>query len=175
MSGRVSTSAEIVSAGKSLPAIADAEPLDGRRVLVTWKNGETKLVDLGPALASRRIYIPLRGNDALFHTLRVSAYGDALEWDGGIEFSAIWIERLPALGFSNADFREAMAKLGLSLEGMAAALEISRRLVAEYRKDKPIPRHIALATQYLVTRAEAARSEKAGPADRGGGGPTSNS
>jgi hypothetical protein len=33
---------------------------------------------------------------------------------------------------------------------MAAALEISRRLVADYRKDKPIPRHIALATRYLI-------------------------
>ncbi|MFB9952628.1 hypothetical protein ACFFP0_27600 [Rhizobium puerariae] len=38
----------------------------------------------------------------------------------------------------------------MSLEGMASALEISRRLVADYRKDKPIPRHVALATRYLV-------------------------
>ncbi|GAC1045900.1 hypothetical protein [Rhizobium sp. No.120] len=30
------------------------------------------------------------------------------------------------------------------------ALDISRRLVADYRKDKPIPRHIAFATRYLV-------------------------
>ena len=32
----------------------------------------------------------------------------------------------------------------------ALALDISRRLVADYRKDKPIPRHIAFATRYLV-------------------------
>jgi len=38
----------------------------------------------------------------------------------------------------------------MSLDGMAIALDISRRQVASYRKDKPIPRHIALAARYLV-------------------------
>jgi hypothetical protein len=128
--------------------------LDGRTVSVTWLDGETKMVDLAPALASRRVYIPLRDDDTLFRTLRVSEFGDAIEWDGGLDFSAVWLESLPALGFSNAQFRAAMSTLGLSLDGMAAALEISRRLVAEYRKDKPVPRHIALATQYLLIRSE---------------------
>jgi len=43
-----------------------------------------------------------------------------------------------------------MDELGNSLDGMAAALQISRRLVADYRKDKPIPRHIAFATRYML-------------------------
>ena len=38
---------------------------------------------------------------------------------------------------------------------LASTLEISRRLVADYRKAKPIPRHIALATRYLVEHAPA--------------------
>jgi hypothetical protein len=152
MNGPVSTKDEIVSVGAPLPRIGSAEPLDGRKVLITWRNGETKTVDLAPALASRRIYMPLRSDDALFQSLHVSEFGDAIEWDGGLDFSASWLERLPSVGFTNADFRAAMSELGLSLEGMAAALEISRRLVAEYRKDKPIPHHIALATQYLAMR-----------------------
>ena len=160
MNGRASTKGELVGTDNLLPRLTHARPLDDRKVQLRWRNGESKIVDLGPALASRRVYIPLRENDALFRTLRVSEYGDAIEWDDGLDFSALWLERLPAIGFSNANFRDAMRTLGLSLDGMAAALEVSRRLVADYRKDKPIPRHIALATQYLVIRSEM-RSEVA--------------
>jgi hypothetical protein len=48
-----------------------------------------------------------------------------------------------------------MDVLNLSNEGMAADLEISQSQVAEYKKDKPIPRHIALATRYLLGRSAA--------------------
>lgn len=152
MSGSGSTSDEIVRVGGPLPRIRAATPLERRLVRIVWRSGEEKIVDLAPALASRRLYIPLREDDALFRTLRVSEFGDAIEWDGGLDFSAVWLDRLPSHEFDNQAFRQAMDQLGLSLEGMAAQLEISRRLVADYRKDKPIPRHIALATQYLVDR-----------------------
>lgn len=141
---------EIIRVGNPLPRIASAEPVGRRLVRITWRSGEQQTVDLAPVLASRRIYIPLRDNDELFRTLRVSEFGDAIEWDGGIDLSAVWIKRLPPYDFDNQAFRQAMEQLGLSLDGMAAQLEISRRQVADYRKDKPIPRHIALATQYLV-------------------------
>lgn len=150
MSGYASTPVDVVRVGPALPRIAAAQPLDGRKVAVTWRSGASKIVDLTPALESRRIYIPLRDDDALFATLRVSEHGDAIEWDGGLDFSAIWLDRLPPIAFDNADFRKAMADLDMSLDGMAAQLEISRRLVADYRKDKPIPRYIALAVRYLV-------------------------
>src|SRR6186713_150931 len=85
-----SMSAEVISVGEPLPRIAGAVPLDGRKVKIMWRSGETSVVDLAPALASRRIYIPLRDNDELFKTLRVSEYGNAIEWDGGLDFSAVW-------------------------------------------------------------------------------------
>lgn len=150
MNGHVSTNADIVSVGDPLPRIKEAVPLDGRLVRIVWRSSETKTVDLAPALASRRIYIPLRDDDAFFKTLRVSEYGNAIEWDGGLDFSAVWLDRLPSTEFDNAAFRKAMDDLDMSLDGMAAQLGISRRLVADYRRDKPIPRHIALATRYLV-------------------------
>jgi hypothetical protein len=96
------------------------------------------------------IFLALRTDDALFHTLKVNEYGNAIEWDDGAELTAIWIRRMVPADFDNGEFRAAMETLGLSLDGMAAALEISRRQIASYRKDKPIPRHIALATKYLV-------------------------
>ncbi|HXT05552.1 MAG TPA: hypothetical protein VN715_01275 [Roseiarcus sp.] len=142
---------EIITVGRAIPRIAKAVPLDGRLVEITWKNGGSKMVDLTAPFASRRVFIPLRDDDALFRTLRISEYGDALEWDGpDLEFPASWLDKLPDVNFSNEDFRKAMDTLHVSLDGMAADLDLSRSLIAEYRKDKRIPRHVALATRYLL-------------------------
>jgi hypothetical protein len=138
------------------PRIDKAERLGGRLVKIAWRGGESDIRDLGPALLSHRHFIPLRNDDARFESVRPNQGGNALEWDGGIELSAEWIERLPIATMANVDFRTAMETLGLSLDGMAAQLEISRRLVADYRRDKPIPWHIALATRYLVEHRQAA-------------------
>lgn len=141
---------ELISVGQPLPRIDRAEVLDDRKVRIYWRSGKQQVVDLAPVLFSRRIFIPLRDDDALFRALRVEEDGIALEWPGGIDLSATWLAKLPPLEFDNDSFREAMDELGMSLEGMAAALEISRRQVADYRKSKPIPRTIAYATRYLV-------------------------
>lgn len=144
---------EITTKGAPLPRILGAVALNGRKVKIMWSTGRTAVVDLTPALASRRIYIPLRDDDALFNTLRVSEFGDAIEWADGLDFSALWLERLPEAEFTNADFRDAMDQLGMSLDGMAAGLEISRRKIADYRKNDPIPNYVAYATRYLMERA----------------------
>lgn len=144
---------EIIAVGRPLVRIASAEVSGGRRVRVVWRNGEDTTVDLAPVLQSRRLFIPLRNDDTLFATMHVNEDGNALEWDGGIELTAVWIARLPPVGMSNTEFRELMGKIGATLDGMAAALEISRRQVADYRDTKHIPNHIALATRYLAERA----------------------
>jgi len=140
----------IIDTGIRLPRLLEAMPLDERKVYVAFDNGLEKIVDLAPALNSRRFYIPLRDDDALFRSFHVSEYGDAIEWNDELDFSAEWLERLPDVSFTNTDFRQIMEKLNMSLDGMAIALEISRRQVASYRKDKPIPRHIAYAARYLA-------------------------
>lgn len=146
---------DYISVGRPLPRIADAAPGDGRTARITWNNGSTQWVDLAPALANHRAFVRLRSDDALFASMRVSEYGDCLEWSDGAELSAVWIEELADASLDNAEFRDAMEKLHLTLDGMAARLGIARRLVADYRKDKPIPKHIALATKYLLTRSAA--------------------
>ena len=153
MLGNVSTHDELLSVGVSLPRIIRAEPLQRRLIRVEFKTGESRIVDLAPVLESRRIFIPLRKDDSLFAQLSVNEDGNALEWPGEIEISAVWIYRLPGVEFSNTQFREAMDNLGFSLDGMANALGISRRQVADFRKDKPVPRAIALAVRYLLLTA----------------------
>lgn len=133
-----------------LPRIESALPLDGRNVRVVWRDGVAQEIDVSPALASRRIFLRLRTDDALFRTLRVNEDGNAIEWDDGAELTAIWLERLTPGALENREFRAAMDELGYSLDGMAARLGLSRRLIADYRRDKPIPQTVGLAVRYLV-------------------------
>jgi hypothetical protein len=146
---------EIVSAGAPLPRLASAVPLDGRKLRVRFEDGREKTVDLAPVLESRRFYKPLRDDDTLFRAFRISEYRDAIEWREDLDLSAVRLDALPEAEFTNAEFRAAMDRMGMTLDGMAEALEISRRLIADYRKDKRIPRHIGLATRYLVEHTPA--------------------
>lgn len=141
---------EFIGTGNALPRIADAKVLDGRRVAVTWKNGDKQVIDVMPAFLSHRLFIQLRSDDALFQTLAVDEYGDALVWADGAELSAMWLADLAPMTLSNDEFRQAMDDLHMSLDGMALRLGVGRRLIAQYRKDKPIPPAIALATRHLV-------------------------
>ena len=96
---------DVIAVGNPLPQIAWAVPLDGRKVKVVWADGRTKVVDLTAPFANRRIFIPLRSDDALFRTLHVSEYGSALEWDGpDLELSASWLDHLPEAEFTNEEF-----------------------------------------------------------------------
>jgi hypothetical protein len=146
-----------VGTGVPLPRIASVTVMDGRKLRVAWKTGETQEVDVSPALLSHRAFIRLRSDDALFATAQVDEFGDAVVWDDGSELAATWLYELaePA-GLSNDEFRSAMDTLQMSLDGMAVRLGVARRLIAEYRKDRPIPRTVALATRHLVERQQRA-------------------
>lgn len=133
-----------------LPRIEAAEPLGDRLVRVTWQGGGTEDIDVSAALASRRIFIRLRTDDELFRSLRVNEDGNAIEWDDGAELTAIWLQRLAPSALANTEFRAAMDELGYTLDGMAARLGLSRRLIADYRRDKPIPETVGLAVRYLI-------------------------
>jgi hypothetical protein len=146
---------EMVVVGRPLPRIDWATPGTGRTAKIRWRGGAEQTIDLKPAFANLRIFLRLRTDDELFKTMKVNEDGNALEWDDGAELSAMWIEELAEASLDNEEFRQAMDRLNLTLDGMASRLGIARRLVADYRKDKPIPKHIALATRYLLDQRKA--------------------
>lgn len=139
-----------VEVGGPMAVILRAKPLGQMRIRVDWQDGRQEDIDIGPAIHSHRAFVTLRQDPELFSAFEVRSRGDALVWPGGQELSADWIAELAPRELDNAEFREAMAQLRLSLDGMAMRLGIARRLVADYRKDKPIPRTVALATRYLL-------------------------
>lgn len=152
---------DLIRVGSVLPRLRSASADGGFRVRIVWRDGREQNVNLAPAIFSHRHFIPLRDGTAQFHLMSVNEDGTAIEWPGGIELSAEWIERLPEAGMDNEEFRAIMERRHLSLEGMAAALEISRRQVADYRASKSIPAHIALATRYIDQKANlAGRSQE---------------
>lgn len=152
MSGtdKITDEDEFVEAGGPMPSIRRAEAVQGFVLRVEWDDGREELVDVAPAILSHRAYVALRTDPALFASFSVRDRGDSLIWPTGQELSADWIQELAPRELGNEEFREAMSQLRLSLDGMAARLGIARRLVADYRKDRPIPKTVALATRYLL-------------------------
>lgn len=158
MSGIASTADDddIMVVGKPLPRIASAEPLDLRNVRIKWRGSDRSIVvDTSPAFVSLKIFAGVKVNDELFATLKVNEDGTALEWADGAELSAMWLEELADASLDNDEFRDAMEKMHLTLDGMALHLGVARRLIADYRKDKPIPKSVALATRYLLQQRTA--------------------
>jgi len=146
---------DYIEVGKPIPRIKKVSPKDGRVVSIEWEDGTISDIDLMPALASHKGFVRLRTDDDLFRTLAIGEFGGYLVWADGSELSSAWIEELAAPALDNAEFRDAMDRLHMSLDGMAARLGVARRLIADYRKDKPIPKHIALATRYLLEQRKA--------------------
>lgn len=127
--------------------------MDGRKLRVAWQSGEGHVVDVRPALLSHRSFVQLRTDNTLFRSARRDEFGDAVLWDNGSALSATWLHDLAEPDvLTNDEFRTAMDSLHMSLDGMAVRLGVARRLIAEYRKDKPIPRTVSLATRHLVER-----------------------
>jgi hypothetical protein len=150
------TETELIGTGVPLPRIATVRPLVRRELAVAWVSGETHVIDVSPALLSHRAFVRLRDDDALFATAVRDEFGDAVVWADGSELAASWLYELAEPGLTNSEFRNAMDSLRMSLDGMAARLGVARRLIAEYRKDKPIPRTVALATRHLIERQKRA-------------------
>ena len=107
--------------------------------------------DLAPHVLTFALYRPLRENRELFETVHVAADGAAIAWGPGeeIDMPATAIERLATDAMSNGDFAAFLTRNNLSLDAAAGQLGISRRLVAYYAKNRPVPRYIALACRYL--------------------------
>lgn len=146
---------DYVQVGRPIPKIARVRALEERLVEVEWVDGDRFVVDLMPAFASHKGFVRLRTNDELFQTVAVGELGGYLEWGDGSELSSAWVEELRDASLNNEEFRDAMDRLQMSLDGMASRLGIARRLVADYRKDKPIPKTVALATRYLLEQRKA--------------------
>lgn len=142
--------------GGALPSVSSVKVGNGPYiVLVDWaegsRAGSTDVIDLAPVILTYKVFKPLRDDARLFSTVRVSEYGNAIEWgpDDSLAVSGETLERLAEEVMTPAQFSEFMKRNKLSLEATAAHLGISRRMVAYYGKDRQIPRTVALACKQV--------------------------
>lgn len=140
------------------PAIAGetASPLS---VLVHWTNPragrESEIVDLSPVLGAFKAFRRLVEDRALFQTARLSDDGREIIWNDGSELAVSTLVRLANEQMSNADFREFLAEMRFTFDSASAALGLSRRLIAYYAADRPVPRHVALACRGFAASIDA--------------------
>lgn len=143
-----------INVGPPMPQILKVAAKDKLCLEVTWKDGQrrgrTDIVDLSPLVKSFKFYKPLLKAPA-FATARLDDDGHAVVWDGGIDMSAISIERLAAESMDATEFRSFMKALDLTQDQAAALLGYGRRQIAHYAQGtRPIPRIVALACRRLL-------------------------
>jgi len=146
---------EIEDSGVLLPRLAGVRALDRNRIAVEWAAGEragkAETVDLSPVIDSYRIYRPLRGNAALFATVRVIDGGDAIAWDGAdLELPTQTIESLAWQMMRPEEFVAFMQRHRLTEAAIATILGYSRRQIGYFKTTGPIPRVVALACKGYV-------------------------
>ncbi|MGU3423011.1 hypothetical protein [Methylobacterium sp. D54C] len=157
--------------GGDLPTLGAIKPGNGPFfVVVDWAEGSragtTDVIDLAPVILVYKVLRPLRDNPALFATVRLSEYGDAIEWgpDDSLAVAGATLERLAEEAMTAAQFGAFMKRHHLTLDATAAQLGLSRRMVAYYAKGTVIPRTVALACLYLDAAAQSqAVTEPAAP------------
>ena len=140
---------------KTLPRIAfvaaDKKPLT---LLIRWeKSGESR-VDVSGLIKTFRVYEPLRRSPELFRSVRVGDYGTDICWSDEIDMAADTLWRLAqeqsGLTMTSDAFKQWRERKAYTLDTAAAALGLSRRMVAYYEEGtRPIPRVVALATHAL--------------------------
>jgi hypothetical protein len=165
---------EVITIGEPMPRLASVARHGAYEIVVGWAAGSTRehnadLVDLAPLILTHKFYKPLRDNPDLFNTVHMIEDGSAVAWgdDDAIDMAATSIERLAEEQMSTADFRAWLEQHKLTYDAAAAQLGISRRLVAYYADQRPVPRYIALACRYLdleqATTATAATRSRPWP------------
>jgi Protein of unknown function (DUF2442) len=112
-----------------------------------WSNGTRADIDLSAMLRDRAARA-LR-DEVEFARVSLDEWGHSVAWPCGIELGAetLWLETLSATGRDDVRrFLEWRLQHGLSLNGAADALGLSRRMIAYYSNgEKKIPRAILLA------------------------------
>jgi hypothetical protein len=156
----MSKTEQAISIGEPMPRLASVAHHGAYEITVEWAAPSTRaqgstadVVDLAPLVLTHKLYKPLRDNPDLLKTVHMIEDGSAIAWgvDDAIDMAATSIERLVEEQMSPADFRAWLEQNKLTYDAAAAQLGISRRLVAYYANQRPVPRYIALAILGIST------------------------
>ncbi len=127
------------------PNIRAIRPERHRSLVVTWKGGAESIVDVARHLATYAIFAPLRGNDALFKSVRVGEWGWCAHWCDEMEISSETLWRL-ALDQGSAWLRTWRSERHMTQSEAARALGVSARMWRYYEAGTHLlPKTVQLA------------------------------
>ena len=116
---------------------------------LTYADGEQLQVDVKPIIAKHPTLREL-GKPAVFKRAKLGDWGGSVTW--GTDDLELAADNLRARaveqagGYSHEVILSWMARHGMTLDSVAEALGLSRRMLAYYRSgEKPVPRTVALA------------------------------
>ncbi len=136
-----------MSATDTMRTIKSVKATGPARLRLTWSDGAAAELDLS-AWLEKPAFTSL-SDPAEFARVEIGDWGHSLQWPSGAEAGAdsLWLETLSATRREGARaFLEWRQRHGLSLNGAAEALGLSRRMVAYYSNgEKPAPKTVLLA------------------------------
>jgi hypothetical protein len=129
--------------------LTKAKALKNSCLKITYADGANFNVDLSDWINSSSFLKPLQ-DQSLFASAKLNEFGRAVEFGKGeIDLASDNLRNLAIEQSGNIGHERIwnwMHENGLTLDGAAEVLGISRRMLAYYRNgEKPIPRHIWLA------------------------------
>ena len=136
----------------SIGRIESAITRGGMNLAVRWDDGRRAEIDLSGIAAARTALAPLADPDP-FHRISVADDGWSVEWPKcGIDFGSAqlrrWADEQAGEAMPAADFRAWMERHGLTRDGAADALGLSRRTIGYYLSgEQPVPKTVMLATE----------------------------
>ncbi len=122
----------------------------GHFLLIGWEGGTESEIDLTPWLRGNALLSPLLDRE-LFARAEMGEFGGTVAWEGErFEIDALHLGYLEleqeGVPVTPEAFRRWRERGGLTLDGAAEALGVSRRMVAYYEAGTHfVPRHIGLA------------------------------
>lgn len=145
--------------GEPFAKICSVAVRDETALHLGWDDGHSARVELREVIASMKALAPLTKKSE-FALVVVSGDGWSIEWPSGVEFGAgqlrRWADEQAGEAMAPAAFRAWMQRHALTQEGAAAALGLSRRMIAYYASgEKVIPKTVLLATEGWEKRVEA--------------------
>jgi len=133
----------------TLQPIVDVSVAGDMVLQVVWKDGTRYRVDLSTLIRESQVLAPLRAKD-MFDQVSVGLGGYSLDWPGDLELGSDQVFRWGAEQagdfMPSAEFVTWRGGMGLTQEKAAAALGLSKRMIAYYESgEKPIPKTVRLA------------------------------